>query len=74
MQLIEGQFMNKIFEQFKSSDKDLFSFLMELSSNNIEASYKSFMAIIESYETNLNITDDFLTLKDFNVAKVYYLA
>ena len=42
--------MNKIFEQFKLSSKDLFSFLMELSSNNIEVSYKYFMAIIDSYE------------------------
>ena len=65
--------MNKIFEQFKLSSKDLFSFLMELSSNNIEVSYKYFMAIIDSYETNLNITDDLLTLKEFNVSKVYYL-
>ena len=65
--------MNKIFEQFKLSSKDLFSFLMELSSNNIEVSYKYFMAIIDSYETNLNITDNFLQLDKFNVAKVYYL-
>lgn len=65
--------MSKIFEKFKLSRQDLFSFLMELSSNNIEVSYKYFMAIIDSYETNLNITDDLLTLKEFNVSKVYYL-
>lgn len=65
--------MDKIFEKFKLSDKDLFSFLMELFSNNIEASYKYFMAIIDSYETKLNITDDLLSLKEFNVSKVYYL-
>jgi len=66
--------MDKIFEKFKLSDKDLFSFLLDIFSSNIEQAYKYFMAIIDSYETKLNITDDLLTLKEFNVAKVYYLA
>ncbi len=66
--------MNKIFEQFKLSNQDLFSFLLEIFSSNIEKAYKYFMVIIDSYETNLNITDDFLILKEFNVSKVYYLA
>lgn len=65
--------MDKIFEQFKLSSKDLFSFLMELFSNNIEQAYKYFMVIIDKYETKLNISDSFLTLEKFNIAKVYYL-
>ena len=65
--------MSKIFEKFKLSRQHLFSFLMELFLNDIEKSYKYFMAIVDSYETNLNITDNFLTRKEFNVSKVYYL-